>query len=153
MLCQKHGARIILAGDFNSTETLDRSSTGGLLDATKHRAERLACVQQLLDKWRLKDGWLQPQNPHKNREMGDLTHLTHWNHDRTRGVRIDRVYLNFTIIGATLEVNTLHHPGSDHKGVLYKIRGCSGPTKVDTPKALPHRAFDLLEVTERTSLV
>ena len=50
-----------------------------------------------------------------------------------------RVYLNFTIIGATLEVNTLHHPELDHKGVLYKIRGCSGPAKVDTPKALPHR--------------
>ena len=54
MLCQKHGARIILAGDFNSTETLSKSSTGGLLDATRHRAERSACVQQLLDKWRLK---------------------------------------------------------------------------------------------------
>ena len=121
------------------------------MDATKHRAERLACVQQLLDKWRLKDGWLQPQNPHKNREMDNLTHLTHWNHDRTRGVRIDRVYLNFTIVGATLEVNTLHHPGSDQKGVLYKIRGCSGPTKVDTPKALPHRAFDLPEVIEFAS--
>ena len=35
--------------------------------------------------------------------MDDLTHLTHWNHDGTRGVRIDRVYLNFTIDGATLE--------------------------------------------------
>ena len=62
--------------------------------------------------------------------MDDLTHLTHWNHERTRGVRIDRVYLNFTIDGATLEVSTLHHPGLDHKGVLYKIRGCPGPTKV-----------------------
>ena len=39
MLRQKHGARVILTEDFNSTETLDRSSTGGLLDATKHRAE------------------------------------------------------------------------------------------------------------------
>ena len=63
----------------------------------------------------------------------------------TRGVRIDRVYLNFAIDGATMEVSTLHHPGSDHKGVLYKIRECSGPTKVDAPKALPHRAFDLSE--------
>ena len=63
MLRQKHGARVILAGDFNSTETLDRSSTGGLLDASKHRADRAACVQQLLDKWRLKDGWLHPKNP------------------------------------------------------------------------------------------
>ena len=42
---------------------------------------------------------------------------------KTRGVRIDRVYLNFDIVGATLEVQTLHHPGSDHKGVLYRIRG------------------------------
>ena len=30
MLCQKHGARVILAGDFNSTETLAKSLTGGL---------------------------------------------------------------------------------------------------------------------------
>ena len=66
MLQQKHGARVILAGDFNSTETLDRSSTGGLLDASKHRADTAACVQQLLDKWRLKDGWLHPQNPYRN---------------------------------------------------------------------------------------
>ena len=68
-----------------------------------------------------------------------------------QGVRIDRVYLNFTIDGATLEVSTLHHPGLDHKGFLYKIRGCPGPTKVDTPKALPHRAFDLPEVIEFAS--
>ena len=33
-------------------------STGGLLDASNHRRERADCVQQLLDKWRLKDGWL-----------------------------------------------------------------------------------------------
>ena len=39
MLQQKHGARVILAGDFNSTETLDRSSTRCLLDASKHRAD------------------------------------------------------------------------------------------------------------------
>ena len=70
--------------------------------------------------------------------MDDLTHLTHWNHDRTRGVRIDRVYLNFTIDGATLELSTLHHPGSDHKGVLYKIKGNTNPLKVDMPKALLH---------------
>ena len=69
----------------------------------------------------------------------------------TRGVRIDRVYLNLAIDGATMEVSTLHHPGSDHKGVLYKIRGCPGPAKVDTPKALPHRAFDLPEVIEFAS--
>ena len=51
MLRQKHGARIILAGDFNSTETTSGSSTGGLLEASNHRTERAACVQQLLDKW------------------------------------------------------------------------------------------------------
>ena len=104
MLRQKHGARVILAGDFNSTETLDRSSTGGLLNASKYRADKAACVQQLLDKWRLKDGWLHPQNPYRNGERDNLSHLTHWNHERTRGVRIDRVCLNFDIVGATLEV-------------------------------------------------
>ena len=146
ILRQKHGARVILAGDFNSTETLASSSTGGLLDASDYRAKRAACIQQLLDKWRLKDGWMQPQNPFRNRERDDLTHLTHWNQERTRGVRIDRIYLNFDIVGATLEVSTLHHPGSDHKGILYKIKGSPGPEKVDSPKALPHRAFDLPEV-------
>ena len=146
MLCKKHSARVIMAGDFNSTETLATSSTGGLLDASNHRAERADCIQQLLDKWRLKDGWLQHQNPFRNRERDNLTHLTHWNHDRTRGVRIDRVYLNFHIVGATLEVSTLHHPGSDHKMVLYRIKGTPTPDKVDKPKALPHRAFELPEV-------
>ena len=107
MLCQKHGARIILAGDFNSTETTSRSSTGGLLEASNHRTERAACVQQLLDKWRLKDGWMTPGNPHRNREGDNLTHLTHWNHERTRGVRIDRVYSNFEMVGATMEVSTI----------------------------------------------
>ena len=119
--------------------------------ASKHRADRAACVQQLLDKWRLKDGWLHPQNPYRNGERDNLSHLTHWNHERTRGVRIDRVYLNFNIVGATLEVQTLHHPGSDHKGVLYRIRGNPGAVKASTRKALPHRAFDLPEVIDFAS--
>ena len=47
-------------------------------------------------------GWLaSPQNPYRNGERDNLSHLTHWNHERTRGVRIDRVYLNFDIVGAT----------------------------------------------------
>ena len=152
MLRQKHGARIILAGDFNSTETTSRSSTGGLLDASNHRRERADCVQQLLDKWRLKDGWLTPLNPHRNREGDNLTHLTHWNNERTRGVRIDRVYSNFELVGATMEVSTHHHPGSDHKGVLYRIRGSPGTTTTDKTKALPHRAFDLPEVIDFASV-
>ena len=41
MLRQKHGARVILAGDFNSTETLDRSSTGGLLDRSEEHTSEL----------------------------------------------------------------------------------------------------------------
>ena len=151
MLCQKHGARIILAGDFNSTETTSRSSTGGLIKASNHRTERAACVQQLLDKWRLKDGWLTPGNPHRNREGDNLTHLTHWNHERTRGVRIDQVYSNFEMVGATMEVSTHHHPGSDHRGVLYRIRGTLGTASADKPKALPHRAFDLPEVIDFAS--
>ena len=67
------------------------------------------------------------------------------------GVRIDRVYLNFDIIGATLEVQTFHHPGLDHKGVLYRIRGNPGAEKASTVKALPHRAFDLPEVVKFAS--
>ena len=69
----------------------------------------------------------------------------------TRGVRIDRVYLNFDIPGTSLEVQTLHHLGLDHKCVLYRIRGNPGAAKEDATKALPHRAFDLLEVVKFTS--
>ena len=139
MLRQKHCARIILAGDFNSTETTARSSTGGLLNASNHRTERADCVQQLLDKWRLKDGWLTPQNPHRNREGDNLTHLTHWNHERTRGVRIDQVYSNFEMVGATMEVSTHHHPGSDHRGVLYRIRGTPGTASADKTERLTYQ--------------
>ena len=50
-----------------------------------------------------------------------------------------------------MEVQTLHHPGSDHKGVLYRIRGNPGAEKGSTVKALPHRAFDLPEVVKFAS--
>ena len=59
-----------------------------------------------------------------------------------------QTYIHIYIIGATLEVQTFHHPGSDHKGVLYRIRGNPGSAKVSTVKALPHRAFDLPEVVK-----
>ena len=39
----------------------------------------------------------------------------------------------------------------DHKGILYRIRGNPGSEKVSTVKALPHRAFDLLEVVKFAS--
>jgi hypothetical protein len=45
-------------------------------------------------------------------------HLTHWNHEHTRGHCIDRVYANF-VIEVEVMVTTFHHPGSDHRGVLY----------------------------------
>ena len=48
-------------------------------------------------------------------------------------------------------MQTLHHPGLDHKGVLYQIRGNPGTEKVSTVKALPHRVFDLPEVVKFAS--
>ena len=98
-------------------------------------------------------GWLAstPEPLQKWGERDNLSHLTHWNHERTRGVRIDRVYLNFDIVGATLEVQTLHHPGSDHKGVIYRIRGNPKAKKVSTVKALPHKALELPEVVKFAS--
>ena len=58
---------------------------------------------------------------------------------------------NFEMVGATMEVSTHHHPGSDHKGFLYRIRGTPGTASADKPKALPHRLFDLPEVIDFAS--
>jgi hypothetical protein len=62
-------------------------------------------------------------------------------------VCIDRVYANFSV-EADITISTHHHPGSDHKGVLYlwSHRAPAGTRPPNRP--LPHRAFELKEVIE-----
>ena len=50
--------RIILAADFNSTETVNSYDTVGSLPPTVHRRKRGNIIQELLDKWHLKDLWM-----------------------------------------------------------------------------------------------
>jgi hypothetical protein len=94
----------------------------------------------------LKDLWAQGGNPHKTREKGSLEHLTHWNAEHTRGVRIDRMYANFHIDGK-VEVSTHHHVTSDHRGIFLSVsRRNEGATLAPPSDRIPHRAFDLPKV-------
>jgi hypothetical protein len=110
--------RVILAGDFNSTETLSSFDTGGPLPPSHAKESNAQALQTLLDEWRFKDLWTRESNDSRESERNSLEHLTHWNNDHTRGHRTDRVYANFAI-EAEVTVTTFHHPGSDHRGVLY----------------------------------
>jgi hypothetical protein len=137
------GKRIILTGDFNATETESSSDAGGVKAPSVNRRRRAGFIHQLLDKWRLKDLWKLEDNPHRWKETRNLDHLTHWNHEMTRGVRIDRTYSNFMIEGK-VEISTHSHPGSDHKGVKYLFSNPSTTeTHINMNKPLPHRAFEL----------
>jgi hypothetical protein len=75
---------------------------------SKAKERNAESVQELLNEWRLKDLWTKESNEAREVERPQLDHLTHWNHDHTRGVRIDRVYTNF-VIKADVEVTTLPH--------------------------------------------
>lgn len=143
--------RIILAADFNSTETLSSFDTGGPKPPSSSKDNNAEDAQQFLDAWRLKDLWTKESNPAREEERDSLEHLTHWNHEHTRGVRIDRVYANFPI-GAEVSVTTHHHPGSDHRGVLYSWANTPEILEEAPPPPLPHRAFDLKEVKNFVAL-
>jgi hypothetical protein len=108
--------RVILSGDFNSTETRSLYDTEGALPPTN--TKNTNAIQEILDTYGFKDLWAHGDNKAREQERPKLQHLTHWNHDHTRGVRIDRVYTNFAIRG-NIKVTTWHHLGSDHRGVLY----------------------------------
>jgi exonuclease III len=137
--------RVILAGDFNCTETLSSFDTGGLLPPLIAKDRNAEAIQEVLNDWRFKDLWTKDEQRELQRK--NLDHLTYWNHKHTRGVRIDRVYANFSV-EADITVSTHHHPGSDHKGVLYSWshRAPAGTGPLNRP--LPHRAFELKEVIE-----
>lgn len=145
VLTHTKGTRVMLAADFNATETLSSYDTGGVLPPTDHRGRRATIIQELLDKWGLKDAWASSKNTLREQERSNLQHLTHWNAEHTRGVRIDRTYINFDIKGGKLEVATREHGGSDHRGILTKIfpKGVHKPKPIDKP---PHRAFELPEI-------
>jgi hypothetical protein len=109
--------RVILARDFNSTETLSSFDTGGPLSPSQAKDKNAEAIQEVLNDWQFKDLWTRESNKQREAKRKTLEHLTHWNHKHTRGVHIDRVYANFRI-EADITVSTYHHPGSDHKGVL-----------------------------------
>ena len=139
------GRRIILAADFNSTEGISKWDAGGILPPTKHRQKRAELISELIGKWKLKDLWTHQENPKRAEETNTGTHLTHWNADRTRGVRIDRVYANFEIEGR-IEVSTHYHPSSDHKGVKFIFSSPEAKEAAPQAPPLPHRAFNLPKV-------
>jgi hypothetical protein len=56
-------------------------------------------VQTILDTYGFKDLWIHRDNEARELERPKLQHLTHWNHDHTRGVCIDKIYTNFAILG------------------------------------------------------
>jgi hypothetical protein len=104
-----------------------------------------ATVQTILDTYGFKDLWIHRDNEARELERPKLQSLTHWNHDHTRGVPIDRVYTNFAIMGK-IKVTTWHHPGSDHRGVLYSWSNAPQSPEDPPARPLPHRAFDLKTV-------
>ena len=85
---------------------MGNSDTASDLPPGVHRDSRSTMVQELLDKWHLKDLWKDSKNPALDQEKESVKHMTHWNWKMTRGVRIDRVYANFKIKGGHATVTT-----------------------------------------------
>jgi hypothetical protein len=139
--------RVILAGDFNSTETKSSFDAGGSLPPSDGKEPNSEAIQTMVTKWGFKDLWTQESNLSREVERPNLDHLTHWNHDHTRGLRLDRIYANFEIKG-TVNVSTAPHIGSDHKGVLLKCCNLPEAPGAPPPRPLPHRAFELKSVKE-----
>jgi hypothetical protein len=97
---------------------------GGVKPPSGSKEKNTEAIQDLLNEWRFKDLWAKGTNEAHEQERPTRDHLTHWNHQHTRGVCIDRVYANFEI-KADIRVTTHSHPGSDHKGVKYTVQQCS----------------------------
>jgi hypothetical protein len=106
-------------------------------------------IQEILDAYGFKDLWAHGDNEAQEQERPKLHHFTHWNHDHTRGVHIDRLYTNFAIHG-NIKVTTWHHPGLDHRGVLYTWSNTPHTKEEPPPRPLPHRAFELKSVRLRS---
>ena len=147
ILASTKGERVMLAADFNTTETLSSWDTGGVLPPTDHRSPRVKIIQELLDKWGLKDAWSNNKNRSRDSEKTSNKHLTHWNIDRTRGVRIDRKYINFDLKDTVLNVTTKIHGGTDHMAVKCAI-GPKGVAKPNITRKAPHRAYELAAIKD-----
>ena len=146
-LLRRHkGARMLLVGDFNSTRTLAKEDTGGILPPSTHRRIRAGKIQDFLSSHSFQDLWNTFQNVDRDEEERKLTHLTHWNNDHTRGVRIDRAYANFRIKEGILSVSTEIHPGSDHKAIKIEWSRIPPPAGAIKPPPLPFRAYELAQV-------
>jgi hypothetical protein len=89
MLSGLKSKRVILAGDFNSTETLSSFDTGGPLPPSHTKESNVQAIQILLNEWRFKDLWPWEGNDSWETKRNLLEHLTHWNNDHTRGHHID----------------------------------------------------------------
>jgi hypothetical protein len=107
MLSGLKSKRVILAGDFNSMETL---STFDILAPSCAKEANAEVVQTLLSEWRFKDLWTQKDNDSRETERNLQEHLTYWNHELTREHYIDRVYANY-VIEVEVMVMTFHYPG------------------------------------------
>ena len=139
------GERVILAGDFNSTRTLASEDAGGTLPPQESRQSKAMQIQEYLSANSFMDLWNTFQNNNRDKEMEHLSHLTHWNHNHTRGARLDRIYANFQIDGV-LNVTTRPHPGSDHKAVKLEWSNIPQSGQVQKDPSLPHRTYDLPQV-------
>jgi hypothetical protein len=130
------GKRVILAGDFNSTETLSSFDTGGALPPFNAKETNTEITQQLLNTWRFKDLWTREDNEDQEPERERLEHLTHWNHEHTRGVRIDRIYANFPIKEAGIRVSTVQMGKSQkaHLHLCYRAMVQQSPQRRQTPQ-------------------
>jgi hypothetical protein len=86
MLSGLKSKRVILAGDFNSTETLSSFDTGGPLPPSHAKESNEQAIQTLLNEWRFKDLWTREGNDSRETERNSLEHLTHWNNDHTESM-------------------------------------------------------------------
>ena len=150
---RKHtkGKRVILTGDFNTTDTLGKEDCGGPEIPGLHRTARAEIILELIFKWKFKDMWSNKGNTYRVKERANSSHLTHWNHEMTKGVRIDRAYANF-LTDMEVSVKTIHHPGSDHKALVFSIKSrdtSESNSRPSTPK-IPHKAMEYKEIVDKT---
>jgi hypothetical protein len=128
--------RVVMTGDFNSTETKSSYDTGGPLPPTNTKNTNMATIQTILDTYGFKDLWIHRDDEARELERPKFQHLTHWNHDHTRGVHIDRVYTNFAILGK-IKVTTWHHPGQTIKGSYTHGLTCPSPQRTPLQASPP----------------
>jgi hypothetical protein len=69
--------RVILARDFNSTETLLSFDTRGPLFPSQAKDKNAEAIQEVLNDWRFKDLWTRASNKQREAERKTLEHLTH----------------------------------------------------------------------------